>query len=601
MGVLLAGALLAPAQARPGVVPKPTLQLYPRISAETTSSEFTVQVSAGTGGWQPIDTYAVAVDLDDPSEASLAEFSMPNTSVQVKVTSLTGPIHSAVVEPASLKLNPSIGADGTTATFVLTRPTNLSFEVNGDRLQNLQLFANPIETQTPKRGSPHLIYFGAGAHLLPGNHVLSIPSDTTVYLAPGALVQGSLKVEGANDVVVRGDGIIQPYPYFTSDGDSAGVVVDRSSHVGIEDVTILRGQNGAVTLANSHDIAVSHVKEVTADRYSDGMDVSATSNVVVDHCFFRTSDDSIAVWATSPYDTKGGSSNLTVRDSVLWPDVAHGVLIGPFGQPGGTDVIKGVNFDNVDILNQNVDNPDYQGAIALDAGDSLTEEGIQFQNVRIAAVTLGQAVNIRVFLNPDYNTAPGTAIRDVLFRDVTVAAGNEGPSQIAGYSDSQTVSNVVFENFRSGGSVANGNGFAVGAYTSAVVFEPGQSLDVWNDDVSALRYSTGWSRAVEAGAYRSAVHRSTRAGATLTFRFSGREARLRGPLSPNGGLVDVYVDGVYARTIDTYSATGSERRVLFDSGVLAPGVHTVKVRLDGSHDALSGGTGVAIDSVEVVS
>jgi Glycosyl hydrolases family 28 len=603
-GLLIAVAalvVLGPAGAAP--VPAATIQVYPRISALPVSSEFSVQVRPSGGSWVSVDAYAIQVDLDDPSVASLAEFSMAGGPVDVQVTSLTGPIHSAVVEPASAELSPSIGPDGTTATFTLKRPTSLSFESNGDRLENLQLFANPIDTSPPARGSPHVVYFGPGTHLLPGDHQLSVPSNTTVYLAPGAFVQGSLAVMNAQNVVVRGDGIIQPYPYFTSAGGAAGVFVNHSSHVGIEDITILRGQNGATAIANSHDVVVDDVKEVTADRFSDGMDIVSSSNILVDHCFLRTSDDSIGIFGTSPYGTVGGSDSITVRDSVLWPDVAHGVLIGTFGKPGGTDEIKGVNFENIDVLNENVSEDIYQGAVALDSGDSLTVHDIQFQDLRIAPISLGQALNIRVFLNPTYDSLPGRAVRDILFRDVSIAAGDDDPSLISGYAEDQTVSDVVFENLRRAGQLvlnASDGHFDVGPYTSGIVFEADQRFDLVDDGRPAFAYTSGWSSARDGAAYGRSVHRSSLAGSKLTLRFSGREARLRGPVGPGGGLFDVYVDGAYDRTVDTYAAVSSERRILFDTGMLARGSHTVEVRVDGAHDALSSGAAVAIDAAELV-
>lgn len=88
----------------------------------------------------------------------------------------------------------------------------MSVEFGGDRMGNLHLFANAVETETYDgtegegvvvwdggskdifRKDCRLIYFGPGVHKpkdLP-NGEIDVPSNCTVYLAPGALVKAKL-------------------------------------------------------------------------------------------------------------------------------------------------------------------------------------------------------------------------------------------------------------------------------------------------------------------------------------------------------------------------------------------------------------------------
>ena len=70
-------------------------------------------------------------------------------------------------------------------------------EFNGDRLHNLHLFANPLETETYSESSADVMYFGPGIHRpqdVPNNQI-RIPSNTTVYLAPGAVVKAKLLID----------------------------------------------------------------------------------------------------------------------------------------------------------------------------------------------------------------------------------------------------------------------------------------------------------------------------------------------------------------------------------------------------------------------
>jgi hypothetical protein len=549
----------------------PHLRALPVPAGQTASDDFTVRARVAKGPWRDVGVYAARVDLEHPSTASMAlvEADVP---VQIAVTRRSATMRSLRVRPGAKGVRPTLSADGRTATMTIARPVNLSLEPDGDTHANLQLFVNPIDRGVRARRGTRVIRYARGVHEIPGKHVLRVPSHTTVQIDAGAVVHGTIEIRRATGAVVRGGGVLDPSPYFDAAGGSAGVTVDHSSHVGIQGITILRGQNGGITLAGARDVVVENVKEVNADQWSDGVDITSSRDVLVDGCFLRTSDDSIAIWATSPWAGRGPTRNVTVRDTVLWPDLAHAVLVGPFGERGSHETISELDFRDIDVLEQDEDNPRYQGALALNAGDDLTLRGIRFEDVRIAHVTQGQAVNVRVFPNPDYPTTPGDAVRDVVFRDVGVPAEGAAASVVAGFSPTQTVAGVLFENLRRAG---------VAAHDAASA-----NLDVgpYANDIAV---SGPWAFHV------------TRTSAVPTIAFSGRRARLIGSVGPTGGRLDVAVDRAYRRTVDTYSGRRGSRRVLFDTGVLAAGRHTLRVRRRSPPNALSTGNRVTVDAVEI--
>lgn len=58
--------------------------------------------------------------------------------------------------------------------FTLEKPQYLSIEFNGDRLHNLHLFANPMETEKYEKETKGVMYFGPGTHRpkdLPNNQI----------------------------------------------------------------------------------------------------------------------------------------------------------------------------------------------------------------------------------------------------------------------------------------------------------------------------------------------------------------------------------------------------------------------------------------------
>lgn len=105
-------------------------------------------------------------------------------------------------------------------------------------------------------------------------------------------------------------------------------------------------------------------------------------------------------------------------------------------------------------------------------------------------------------------------------------------------------------------------------------------------DQIALRLR-GWRSVTRTNAWLKRVAQADGAGATATYRFTGRRVRLIGPRFATGGRLEVTVDGEG----EVVSARGrGERKVLFDSGRLPKGRHTVRVR------TLGGGP-VALDAV----
>lgn len=85
--------------------------------------------------------------------------------------------------------------------------------------------------------------------------------------------------------------------------------------------------------------------------------------------------------------------------------------------------------------------------------------------------------------------------------------------------------------------------------------------------------------------------------ATVTFDGSGIQwVAFRDPWS---GIAKVYIDGSLVQTVDTYSATQQDQSVIFDSGALATGTHTLSVQVTGTKNAQSGGAWVWLDSFVV--
>jgi hypothetical protein len=418
------------------------LAVYPAPDGAELNGDFTVSVRQGTQAWQTLPTYLISVDevrdtKHHVENASMSSFDFSG-EVEVSVTYHKGAISSARIRPLSYGINPEIS--GNTLTFRLDRPRNLSVEVNGDIFHNLHLFANPVEAFRPDPKSPDVIYFGPGIHRPSAGTAFKIPSGTTVYVSGSAVLKGQILIENVRNVSVLGRGVIDR-------SVKEGVRIVNSKNIHVEGLVLTQIPTGG-----SDSVTIRNVKSISYYGWGDGMNVFASSNVLFDGVFCRNSDDCTTVYATRK-GFRGGCSNITMQNSTLWADVAHPIFIGLHGNTPHPDVIENLRYVNIDVLDHREKQLDYQGCMAINAGDNNLIRNVRFENIRVEDFRQGQLVNLRIFINPKYCTAPGRGIENVLFKDISYTGGNAEISIIAGYDGERKVKNIRFENLRINGQV----------------------------------------------------------------------------------------------------------------------------------------------------
>ena len=418
------------------------LTTYPAPKDAELMNDFSVKVRQNGKDWKSVDTYLVQVDEVQGNNHNVENASMSyfdfSGEVEVSVTFNHGTIQTGRIRPLSYGIAPSI--DGNTMTFKLDRPRNLSVEVNGDIFHNLHLFANPIDEKKPKKlKDKNLIYFGPGIHTFPGD-TLNVPSGKTVYVAGGALVKGCIQVVNAQNVKILGRGIVIPERW-------AGLRIVNSKNVLVEGVITTQCPTGG-----SDSITIRNVKSISSYGWGDGMNVFASNNVLFDGVFCRNSDDCTTVYGTRLGFT-GGCKNITMQNSTLWADVAHPIFIGIHGDVENPEILENLNYINIDILDHKEKQLDYQGCLAINAGDNNLIRNVRFENIRIEDFRQGQLVNLRIFYNEKYCKAPGRGIENVLFKDISYTGENAEVSMIIGYDKKRKVKNIRFENLQINGEV----------------------------------------------------------------------------------------------------------------------------------------------------
>ena len=323
----------------------------------------------------------------------------------------------------------------------LDKPQNLSIEFDGDRLHNLHLFANPMEEEVYSKEAKGIMFFGPGVHRpkdLPNNQI-RIPSNTTAYLAPGAVLKAKLLVDNAENVRIIGRGIL--------DHPVRGIEITDSKNVLIDGITVVNPEHYTVFGGGSSEIVIRNLKTFSCRGWSDGIDLMCCRKVFVDNVFLRTSDDCVALY-NHRWNWWGGSSDITVQNSVLWADVAHPVNVGGHGNPDSStgEVIENLTFRNIDILEHDEDDPMYQGCMAVDCGDKNRVRNVLFEDVRVESIQEGRLFYVKVRFNPKYDRQPGSGIEGVTFRNITYTGVGENRSLIQGLSPDGMVKDIIFEN-----------------------------------------------------------------------------------------------------------------------------------------------------------
>lgn len=423
------------------VISNNNIVVYPAPNGAVLNVDFNVQVRQPGNKWNVTPTYLVKVDevrgtIHHVEEASMSYFDFSG-EVEVSVVYNHGSIETARIRPLSLGITPHISEN--TLTFKLSKACNLSIEVNNDIFHNLHLFANPLETYVPNPKDKNTIYFGPGIHQFKEKY-FKVPSDKTVYLAGGAILMGQLLIEGVENVKVLGRGMVDHTVKH-------GIRIANSKNIIVEGVFTTQCSTGG-----SDSVTIRNVKSISYYGWGDGMNVFASNNVLFDGVFCRNSDDCTTVYGTRA-GFKGGCRNITMQNSTLWADVAHPIFIGIHGDTENPEILEDLNYINIDILDHKEKQIDYQGCLAINAGDNNLIRNVRFENIRIENFRQGQILNLRIFYNKKYCTAPGRGIENILFKDVSYIGSHAELSIISGYNEDRKIKNIRFENLRINGEL----------------------------------------------------------------------------------------------------------------------------------------------------
>ena len=413
---------------------------WPAAGGTAVTDDFTLSVDG-----KSVDVIGILARKSSTDEYSSdynysAAFFDADKKVSLRVTSKRD-LSAVRILPLSLAIKPT-HVDAHTITFSAKPPFRISIEPDG-RERALIVKACLPEVDPPKEGDPGVVYIGPGRHRKPW---LQVSGGQTLYLAPGAWLEGSVFGTGTN-ITVRGRGVISgnPWPWCKGPGR---MLVLSGADIRIDGINLVGPWGWTIWLNKVRGAKVTDVAVLGGRCLNDdGIDVYNSRDVVIRDSFFRTQDDCIA--------PKHYVENLLVENCQLWVDVANAIRVGHecdhrFG-------MRNLVFRNIDVLHQSRNKSTFDDtwtecALNVECANDKIFTNLLFENFRIDSPEWGDNLAmlvVRPIKNSwhDYKTAGN--IRKVIFRNFTVA-GNipAGAESVLLWSldADHTVEGVVFEN-----------------------------------------------------------------------------------------------------------------------------------------------------------
>lgn len=330
----------------------------------------------------------------------------------------------------------------------------------------LHLFANSIDLEAPTASSDNLIYYGRGFHDL--NGTVSIGSNKHIYIAGGAVVKGTLKMESGSNMSIKGRGMLLKT-------DPNGVVLSSSytKNTLIDGILVHNHRNPGWTVAFhvASEMTVTNTK-VVSTRYAstDGFDIVNSNNISLKNTFIRACDDAIAIKGLiegKPADCPP-NENMIFESLQIWNDCNNAMCLGAETRAA---YYKNIKFKDIDVLYSYDDKGNHEQLDERSAMSIVCLEGTFFSDISYEDIRVNRCERLICLtfkdsfwfgsIQGDQTTEGG--INGVTYKNIT-SANNSGSSianniLLNGWYQTGTptkyVENITFNNVVVEGNLVN--------------------------------------------------------------------------------------------------------------------------------------------------
>lgn len=175
-------------------------------------------------------------------------------------------------------------------------------------------------------------------------------------------------------------------------------------------------------------------------------------------------------------------------------------------------------------------------------------------------------------------------------------------AEVRVYYDGNLLTSVIDKEYPSG-HVVIGSGYNIVRYDNLLIEAIDSSTPVecirFKELDDRIEYIGSWT---ESGSNAKNYHRTllttSSEGDEMDLAFNGTAISILGVKDTNCGLADIYLDGSYVETIDTYADSTKYRKGLFSAYNLSASDHYLRLVAKGTHSTDSTGNMINIDAVE---
>ncbi|MEG0992918.1 MAG: glycosyl hydrolase family 28 protein [Bacteroidales bacterium] len=463
------------------------------------NTNYTVEVFKN-GEWVKKYVYSALVsDYVGNPEAGYTQYTMGfsmftdsfDEPLKIRVTNKKS-FSKVEIRPLSYNILPS-SQTSNTVEFALTEPgKKISLEFDGNRMENLFILPDLPDNDIPS-GS-NVTYYGPGVHNV-GLISVKNTNGQIIYIDEGAVVLGRVKAENANNLTIRGRGILCSSQENHGTGRLPQLDFLNCHNLKIEGLMLRDSPNWTIKIVGSTGVHINNIKEIGWIMNSDGMDFICCRNVLVENTFQRNYDDNITIKAfnakpeyiASHTNTDGSYSDgsiwtvialqnfdvydYEIRNCVFWADKAHNMLVGP--ESRGIS-FKNIHFHNNIVLENRQNDATYPGCMAIMIADNGTFEDITFEDIIVEDINGGKVFCTHFTNAWAQDNLYGQWAKNITLNNIIYNGTRATKSWIRGRSSTQFIDGVSVSGFYVNGSpVTNGSGpyLEINAHVKNVIFK----------------------------------------------------------------------------------------------------------------------------------
>jgi len=487
---------------------------YPSLPGATKSSLYSVTANGTTQFVEQLTKFSPEMQVH------YAYFGVATGCTATVAVTLSGSFSNYTLSPKSRKL--AVTKSGNTLTFT-SGPNYLILQVDSKEL--LFILIDEQEANPPQPGdanvknladytvdntggtvvtskfqsainaasgaTQNILYVPAGKYKV---GELSMKSNMTLYLAPGALLDGSTStsdyaaagpmVESTTHGLIHFNNVMNSAILGRGvvDGEGTKIVagsndtpafkinvlrVDGSSKITVDGILVRDPVFWNTLVYTSDQVTFKNYKVInrrptsTTYNQTDGVDFDASSNCSLTNGFVYSGDDNLS--PKTEQEANRDTSNITYQHVVTYSNSAACKI----GTKTFGSTMTGIVFQDIDIVKAG-------RAMVIDANDTAVISGTTYKDIRIEAAD-DKLIDLEEDAAPTWRTAPNTSIaKDTYFTNVS--ADVKKTINIHGKSSSVNINGVHFSNFTVQGNAITSQtdsdaSWSINSYVTGITFQ----------------------------------------------------------------------------------------------------------------------------------